>query len=83
MALGRFIASLLKILLASLIAGTALAFLGLTPKSLIGLFGLTPEALVDYLKAFCIWAAPRLILGLMVVLPAWIVIYIFLPPRQE
>lgn len=79
--LGRFWLALLKILLASLIAGTALGFFGLTPKSVIGFFGLTPEELVTYLRDFGIWAAPRVVLGAMVVVPVWLIAYIFIPPR--
>ncbi len=81
--MARFFSNLFKIILASLIAGTALSFLGITPKSLIGLFGLTPEALVGHLRDFGIWIAPRLVLGVMVVLPIWMIAYIFIPPRGE
>ena len=75
--------ALLKILLASLIAGTVLSFVGLTPKSLIGFFGLTPEELVAHLQSFGVWAAPRIVLGAMFVVPLWLVAYIFIPPRGQ
>ncbi len=81
--MGRFLGNLFKILLASLLAGTALAFFGLTPKLLIGLFGLTPEELVNYLRDFGIWATPRIVLGAMVVVPIWLIAYIFIPPRGD
>ncbi len=81
--MGRFLGNLFKILLASLLAGTALAFFGLTPKLLIGLFGLTPEELVNHLRDFGIWAAPRIVLGAMVVVPIWLIAYIFIPPRGD
>ncbi|MCO6187076.1 hypothetical protein [Rhizobium sp. L1K21] len=81
--MGRFWIGFLKIVLASLIAGTALSFVGLTPKSLIGFFGLTPEELVMHLQDFGIWAAPRIVLGAMFVVPLWLVAHIFMPPRGQ
>ncbi len=77
-----FLSGLIKIALASLIAGSFLAFFGLSPKVILDYFGLTPDEIYTALLAGFGWAAPRMLLGAMIVLPLWLITYILLPPRE-
>ena len=77
----RFISTLVKITLASLLVGVALAFLDIKPEDVLRDVGLTPEELISYLSRSVRWATPHVILGAVVTVPVWIVIYLFRPPR--
>ena len=79
----QFITGLFKVLLACLIMGAALTFFGITTPTLLALLHLTPEDVRLGLENAYIWALPRVLLGAVIVLPAWLVIYIFMPPRGE
>lgn len=77
----RLISTLVKILLASLVVGVALAWLDIAPEEVLRDVGLTPHELITYLDAGVRWALPHIILGAVVTVPVWIVIYLFRPPR--
>ena len=77
----QFISTFVKIALASLLVGVALAFLDITPEDVLKDVGLTPEQLLFYLDWSLRWAMPHVILGAVVTVPVWIVIYLFRPPR--
>lgn len=76
-----FLSGLIKIALASLIAGTLLSFFGLTPRAVLDGLGMTAQDLQDGLVSGFAWAAPRMLMGAMVIIPLWFVTYILLPPR--
>lgn len=77
----RFISTLVKIMLASLLVGVALAFLDIRPEDVLKDVGLTPDDLLSYIGRSVRWATPHVILGAVVTVPVWIVIYLFRPPR--
>ncbi len=79
----RLISTLLKILLASLLVGLALSGLNITPEQILGDLGLTPEQIMDFLRRGVQWALPHVILGGLVTVPIWLVMYILRPPRGE
>ncbi len=76
-----FLSGLIKMALASLIAGTLLSFVGLTPRAVLDGLGMTAQDLQDGLVAGFAWAAPRMLMGAMVIIPLWFVTYMLLPPR--
>lgn len=78
--LSRFILSLIKIVIASLIVGTILSHFGLTSEKLMGEVGLTPERLADIARQTWDWALPNVMLGAIFILPVWFVIFLFSPP---
>lgn len=79
----RFTGVVLKILIASLMAGALLSFFGVTIDSLLSIIGQSPESLATHAKLALDWAVPNIILGSIFILPTWILVYIFLPPGGE
>jgi hypothetical protein len=77
-----FLYTLLKVTIASLIVGSIMAHFGLTPERLLHEAGLTPERLVELLNRAA-WALPNLLLGSLVILPVWFLIFLFHPPRPR
>jgi hypothetical protein len=80
---GRLVATLVKVAVASLIVGTILAHFGITADQILRDIGLTPERLMDWLRQGFAWALPNLILGAMIIVPIWLVVAIFRPPGQR
>jgi len=78
----QFFTGLLKLLLASLIAGAAMNLFGLSAERILSSIGLTPLEAWDYLARFVAWAIPNVLLGAVVILPLWFCAYLFIPPRS-
>ena len=81
--LGRFTRTVVKVLVASLIVGTILAHFGLTPDELMRAAGLSTERLEDLARAALAWALPNLLLGSLVIVPVWFLLYLFRPPGES
>jgi len=77
------IRSLVKVAVASLIVGTILAHFGITAEQLTTAFGLSYERVEDLARRGLSWAMPNLLLGAMVILPVWFVLYLFRPPGGQ
>jgi hypothetical protein len=78
-----FLQTLVKLTVASLIVGTIMAHFGITPDMLIKEAGLTQERVMELVQRGFAWALPNLILGALVIVPVWFVIYLFRPPRAR
>ena len=63
--------------------GVALSSLDITAARLLEDFGLTPEKLLNYARRGIHWALPHIILGALITIPIWLVMYMFLPPRDD
>ena len=74
---------LVKIAVASLVVGTVLAHFGITAEQLMREFGLSTDRLEDYARQGFSWAWPNVLLGSLVILPIWFLIYLFRPPGQS
>jgi hypothetical protein len=85
--LGRLTRTLLKVLIASLIVGTVLAHFGISTGDLIKTAGLSPERIEDQLAELArtglSWALPNLLLGSLIIVPVWFVIFLFRPPGER
>jgi hypothetical protein len=81
--LGRFTRTVVKVLVASLIVGTILAHFGLTPDELMRTTGLSTERLQELARAGLAWALPNLLLGALVIVPVWFLLYLFRPPGES
>lgn len=78
----KLFATIVKIAIASLITGVVLARLDLSAEQILLEVGLTPERVMNYLEEGTRWAIPNIVLGSVVVLPVWLLIYLFRPPRS-
>jgi len=72
--------TLVKVAVASLVVGTILAHFGITPEQLMRETGLSVERLEDYARQGIAWALPNVLLGSMVIVPIWFLVYLFRPP---
>jgi hypothetical protein len=77
----KLFSTIVKIAVASLITGVVLAKLNLSAEQILLEVGLTPERVMEYAENGIRWAIPNIVLGSVVVLPVWLLIYLFRPPR--
>jgi hypothetical protein len=77
------IRTLVKVAVASLIVGTILAHFGITAEQLTREFGLSYDRVEDLARRGLSWAVPNLLLGAMVILPVWFLLYLFRPPGSS
>jgi hypothetical protein len=77
------IRTLIKVALASLIVGTILTHFGITADQLAKEFGLSFERVEDLARRGFAWAVPNLMLGAVVILPVWFLLYLFRPPSRS
>ncbi len=75
------VSGLFKLALASLLAGSLLSLFGITPRAVLDSVGVTAEDLQNGIVAGFAWAAPRMLMGAVVILPVWLVAYLLMPPR--
>ncbi len=78
-----FFRTLVKITVASLVVGTLMNHFGVTTEHLLQQVGLTPERAVELTQQAMNWALPNLMLGALVIVPLWFVIFLFRPPRPR
>jgi hypothetical protein len=78
-----FLRTLVKVAVASLIVGTVLAHFGITTEQVIHEFGLSQDRIMELARQGITWALPNLLLGSLVIVPVWFLIYLFRPPRSE
>jgi Family of unknown function (DUF6460) len=72
-----------KLGLASLITGAVLQALDLNALTLLEKVGVTPQAALQLAQRGAYWALPNIVLGSMIIVPAWIVIYLLRPPGKD
>jgi hypothetical protein len=81
--LSRLTRTIVKVLVGSLIVGTILAHFGLTADELMQAAGLSSQRIEDMARAGLAWALPNLLLGSLVIVPVWFVLYLFRPPGES
>lgn len=79
----RLLSVVVKILLVSLLVGVALSSLNITAAQILQDFGLTPEQLMSYARRGFGWALPHVILGALITVPIWLVMYLLRPPPED
>lgn len=77
----HFLLSILKLLIVSLIVGAGLTYLNISAADLLARIGMTPERVGELIVQGFRWAVPNVMLGSMVVLPVWVLMFLFRPPR--
>ena len=78
-----FLWTVVKVLIASLVAGVILNHLGITPDALIARSGMTRERLEELAQQGIAWALPNVMLGALVIVPVWFLVYLFRPPGRS
>ena len=78
-----FLRTLVKVTVASLVVGALMAHFGITADEVMIQFGLTQERLMELARQGITWALPNLLLGSVVILPVWFLVYLFRPPRPR
>ena len=81
--LARFISSLVKVAVASLIVGTVLAHFGITADQILKDMGITPERMAELARQAFAWALPNLLLGSLIIIPVWFLAFLFRPPGER
>lgn len=77
----RLLSGIFKIVVVSLLTGVALSALDVSAGDIMEGFGLTPEASLDLARQSMEWALPNVILGSLIILPLWFVVFLLRPPR--
>ena len=72
--------TLVKVAVASLIVGTILAHFGITSDKVIAEFGLSADRVTEIGRRALEWALPNVLLGSLVIIPIWFLVYLFRPP---
>jgi hypothetical protein len=81
--LTRLFSTVIKVAVASLIVGTVLAHFGITAGQVLNNMGLTPERLAELARQAVSWALPNLLLGSLIIIPVWLVVFLFRPPGRS
>jgi uncharacterized membrane protein YdcZ (DUF606 family) len=81
--LNPILRTLVKVIVASLVVGTVLAHFGITAEQIMKELGLNAERLQDYAQKGFAWAWPNVLLGSIVIIPVWFVLYLLRPPGQS
>ena len=78
-----FLRTLVKVVVASMVLGAILAHFGIAVDQLVHKTGLSAERIEDYARRGFAWAWPNVLLGSLVIVPVWFLIYLFRPPGQS
>nr|WP_319484070.1 hypothetical protein [uncultured Cohaesibacter sp.] len=85
MRFARMLSGLGKALLASLITGTVLGFLGVTSRDIFPGMASYVDQLTDAIELtvnwLVIWVVPNILVGMVVIVPVWIILILFGPRR--
>ena len=75
--------TLVKVAVASLVVGTIMAHFGITADQLMREVGLSTERIQEYARQGFAWAWPNVLLGSIVIVPIWLVVFLFRPPGKS
>lgn len=85
MRFASMMSNLSKALLASLITGSVLTALGITTKDIFPGMSSYIDELTDALELtinwLVIWAVPNMLIGMVVIMPVWLILTLFGPKR--
>ena len=77
----RLLSATFKIAVVSLITGAGLSVFDIRAADVFAKIGLTEESALELVGRGIQWAVPNLVLGSMIIVPIWIVVYLLRPPR--
>lgn len=71
---------LIKFAIASVAVGATLSAMDISAAEVLADLGVTPEQMRLLLSGAVDWALPHFILGAMVIVPIWLVLFLLKPP---
>ena len=75
--------TLAKVAVASLVVGTILAHFGISADQLMHAVGLSTDRVEAYARKGFAWAWPNVLLGALVIVPVWFIVFLFRPPGES
>jgi hypothetical protein len=78
-----FLRMVIKVALASLVAGAIMTHFGITIDTMMKFAGLTPERVAELYQQGMAWALPNMLLGAMVIIPTWLLVALLRPPGRS
>jgi hypothetical protein len=81
--LAESLRTLVKVAVGSLIVGTILAHFGITSEQLMRGLGLSSDHIVYWGRRGIAWLLPNLVLGALVIIPVWLLAFLFRPGRSS
>lgn len=79
----NFLVGLFKIVVISLLTGAALSAFDMSASDVLAKIGLTDEKALELLQRGTAWALPNILLGSLVIVPIWLVVYLLRPPGNQ
>ena len=76
------LSTLVKFTLVAVVLGGVLGAFDLTATEILKDLGLAPNKLSKLAQEAFQWAVPHFVLGAMVIIPIWLVIFLLKPPRM-
>jgi hypothetical protein len=76
-------ATILKLLVASLLVGLVLSAFSISPRALLAKLGTTAQQIFDVFAGMLEWAVPYVLLGAVVVIPIWAIVIILRIARRK
>ncbi|MDO8838886.1 MAG: DUF6460 domain-containing protein [Parvibaculum sp.] len=71
---------LIKFFIGAVAVGALLNAFDITAEQVLQDFGFTPEAILTFVREGFGWALPHFLLGAMVLIPVWLIIFLLKPP---
>lgn len=75
------LSTLVKFILGAVLVGALLNEFDISADEVLTDVGFTPEHIMALMREGVDWALPHFILGALVLVPIWIVIFLLKPPR--
>jgi len=76
------LSALVKFIIGAVLIGAVLNAFDITADQLLHDVGFTPQGMLAFLRDGLNWALPHFVLGAMVLVPIWLIIYLLKPPRM-
>lgn len=75
------LSTLVKFILVAVFIGAVLNEFNISTDEVLADVGLTPTHIMQVLREGIDWALPHFILGALVLIPIWLIIFLLKPPR--
>lgn len=76
----KSLSTLVKFFIGAVAIGALLSAFNISADQVLRDLGMTPESILAFVQDGISWALPNFILGALVLVPIWIVIFLLKPP---